>query len=418
MINYSKAKKLLKINKINLRTEILNVSETLNRVNSENIYSKVNYPVENNTAFDGYAINSNDTHLLNKKKPKLFKVLKRIAAGQNPKISKVKKFETVEVMTGALILKPFDTIIPVERINFHPNKNKKNFIYINKKIKKHNHIRFKGSDFKINDLIISKGEIINQSHILALKSLGIKKVKVVQKPKILFFSTGNEISEKRRLKKWQIPNSNRQYIKSLSKNFLFDFIDGGTLRDDHEKRFEKILKKKINSNINIIITSGAVSAGKFDFVPSVIKKFKLNGFFKGVAMRPGRPILFAKFKNSETCFFGIPGNSISSAACFRFFVYPYMENILNIKSEKPFKAILKKSFKKNKNFTRFLKANIISTRNGNLQVEILKGQESFKIKPLVKSNVWAVLKSGKSSYRRGELIDCFGLNFPNQNILK
>ena len=135
-------------------------------------------------------------------------------------------------------------------------------------------------------------------------------------------------------------------------------------------------------------------------------------------MRPGRPILFAKFKNSETCFFGIPGNSISSAACFRFFVYPYMENILNIKSEKPFKAILKKSFKKNKNFTRFLKANIISTRNGNLQVEILKGQESFKIKPLVKSNVWAVLKSGKSFYRRGELIDCFGLNFPNQNILK
>ena len=160
----------------------------------------------------------------------------------------------------------------------------------------------------------------------------------------MFFSTGNEISEKRRLKKWQIPNSNKQYIKSLSKNFLFDFIDGGTLRDNHEKRFEKILKKKINSNINIIITSGAVSAGKFDFVPSVIKKFKLNGFFKGVAMRPGRPILFAKFKNSETCFFGIPGNSISSAACFRFFVYPYMENILNIKSEKPFKAILKKSF--------------------------------------------------------------------------
>ena len=418
MIDYSKAKKILRTKKIKPGIQILNASKTYNRVNAQNIYSKVNYPSSNNTAFDGYAVNSSDTFLLNKKRPKLFKILKRIAAGENPKIKKVKKFQTIEVMTGALISKPFDTIIPIEKVNFFPNKNNKKFISINKKIKKYNHIRFKGSDFKTNDLIISKGEVINQSHILAFKTLGIKKVKVMSKPKILFFSTGNEISEKKKLKKWQIRNSNKQYIQSLSRNFLFDFIDGGILRDNDQKIFEKILKKKINSNFNIIITSGAVSAGKFDFVPTAINKFKLNGYFKGVAMRPGRPILFAKFKNSETCFFGLPGNSMSSAACFRFFVYPYIENILNMKNEKPFKAILKNSFVKSKNFTRFLKAELISTKNGNLQVKILNGQESFKIKPFIKSNVWAVLRSGKSLYKKGELIECYSLNFPNQNIFK
>ena len=133
-----------------------------------------------------------------------------------------------------------------------------------------------------------------------------------------------------------------------------------------------MIKKSIRSKVDIIITSGAVSAGKYDFVPSVINKFKLSNFFKGVAIRPGKPILFAKFKNKEKAFFGLPGNPISSAACFRFFVYPYLSNILGMKEEKPFKAKLKNKFKKKKNFTRFLKGKLTSTNNGNLQIKILQ----------------------------------------------
>ena len=72
--------------------------------------------------------------------------------------------------------------------------------------------------------------------------------------------------------------------------------------------------------------------------------FNLSNFFKVVAIRPGKPILFAKFKGSEKAFFGLPGNPISSSACFRFFVYPYILNILGVKEEKPFKAKLKNSF--------------------------------------------------------------------------
>ena len=89
-----------------------------------------------------------------------------------------------------------------------------------------------------------------------------------------------------------------------------------------------MINKNIKSKADIIVTSGAVSAGKFDFVPEVIKKFKLSNFFQGVAIRPGKPILFAKFNNKEKVFFGLPGNPISSAACFRFFVYPYLSDIL------------------------------------------------------------------------------------------
>ncbi len=350
MIDYIKAKKILIKSKIKIKDQLINSLDSLNRICSKNIFSPANYPSGNNTAFDGYAINSKDTISLNKAKVEKFKIFKTIAAGDNPKIRNVKKFQTIEVMTGALIPKPFDTVIPIEQIKFYPNNKYKKYILVNKKVKKHEYVRFLGSDYKKKELIISAGTLIQPSHILAFKSLGINNVMVKVKPNILFFSTGNEISEKKIISDWQIRNSNSYYIKSLSNNFLFNFIDGGILRDRDANLFKKIIKKNIKSKVDIVITSGAVSAGKFDFVPSIIKKFKLTDFFKGVAIRPGKPILFAKFKNKEKSFFGLPGNPISSAAFFRFFVYPYLSSILNMKEEKPFKARLKNNFKKKKNF--------------------------------------------------------------------
>jgi len=416
MINYKTAKKILIKSKIKIKNQTINSLKSLNRVCAKDVYSPVNYPAGNNTAFDGYAINSKDTASLSKKNLKKFKILKTIAAGDNPKIKNVKKFQTVEVMTGALISKPFDTVIPIEQIKFYPSVKNKKYILINKKINKNEYIRYLGSDYKKKEIVVKKGTLIKSSHILAFKSLGIEKIDVKIKPNILFFSTGNEISDKKNIVDWQIRNSNTYYIKSLSNNFLFNFIDGGILRDKDSNLFKKLINKNIKSKADIIVTSGAVSAGKFDFVPEVVKKFKLSNFFKDVAIRPGKPILFAKFKNKEKVFFGLPGNPISSAACFRFFVYPYLSDILNIREEKPFKARLTNKFKKKKNFTRFLKGKLTSTNNGNLQIKILQGQESFRIKSFVKSNVWGVFKAGQSIFKKGHLIECFFPITSNKNI--
>ena len=319
-------------------------------------------------------------------------------------------------MTGSIIPKGFDTIIPIEQINFYPNKTKPKYILINKKIKKSQHIRFKGSDYKRGDLLIKKGTILQSNHILALKSLGVDSINVRKKPNILFFSTGNEISNKKKVSEWQVRNSNSHYIKSLGNNFLFNFKNGGILRDNQIVKFEKKIKKVFNSKIDIILTSGAVSAGKFDFIPTVIKKFKLSNYFKSVSIRPGKPLMFAKFKGKQQVIFGLPGNPISSAACFRFFVYPYLHEILGISEEKPFKAILKNHFIKKNNFTRFVKSKINTTKNGKIETEILKGQESFKIQSFIKSNIWTLLPSGKSKFKKGDIVDCYLPNY-SQKIL-
>jgi len=410
MINYNQAKNILIKSKIKIKDELINSTKSINRINVLDIYSTVNYPAGTNAAFDGFAINSKDTNKLNKNNSQNFKILKTLSAGDDPKLNKVKKYETVEVMTGALIPKGFDTIIPIEKIIFHLN-NK--YISINNKIKRNQHIRYAGSDYKKKDLIVKKGTIIQPSHVLAFKTLGITMIKVKKIPNILFFSTGNEISNNKNIVNWKVRNSNSYYIKSLSHNFLFNYIDGGILRDKDEKLFKKKIEKSINSKIDIIITSGAVSAGKHDFVPSVVKKFNLSNFFKGVSIRPGKPILFAKLKGFEKAIFGLPGNPISSSACFRFFVYPYLLNILGIKSEKPFKAKLKNNYSKNKKIIRFLKAKLTSTNNGILEIEVLKGQESFRIKSFVEANVWGLFKDDKANFKKGELIECYSPIGPN-----
>ena len=412
MINYNQAKRILKKAKIKIGDEQVSIKDSLNRIVSKDVLSPSNHPLGDNAAFDGFAINSNDTKFINTKNPKYFKIIGSIAAGNKPLKKKIKKFEAIEIMTGGIVFKPFNTIIPIEKINFYPNKKNPKSIIIDHKINIFNHVRFKGADFKKKQLIIKKGTVIQPNHILALKTLGVKKIKVKKKLNILFFSTGNEVSNSDKIQIWKVRNSNSHYIKSLDCNFLFNFKNGGILKDNQQKLFKSKINKMLKSKIDIILTSGAVSAGKFDYIPSVVKKFKTSHYFKGVMIRPGKPILFAKI--NQKVIFGLPGNPISSAACFRFFVYPFIENILNLKQEKPIKAILKNNFEKKKFFTRFIKSKLNTTNNGKLEVELLPGQESFRINSFVKSNVWAVLTPGQSKFKKGQIIDCFLPNFPNK----
>ena len=159
MIEYKKSQKILLNSKIRIQNEIIATNDSLNRVSAKNIFSPSNYPADNNTAFDGYAINSKETLGLNNKNKKKFKILKTIAAGDNPKIKNVKKYCSVEIMTGSLIPKQFNTVIPVEKINYYPKKNPK-FIIIDKKITKNNHVRFAGSDYKKGEKIVSKVKLL------------------------------------------------------------------------------------------------------------------------------------------------------------------------------------------------------------------------------------------------------------------
>ena len=408
MIDYKKAIIKIKRNKIKINSETILSINSINRVSSSNVYSPYNYPAANNSSFDGYAINSKETKNLTKKKFKKFRILKTIAAGDNPNIKKVQKYSTIEVMTGAIIQKPYDAVIPIEQIKFYPKKNKYNYIIVDRRISKNDYIRFEGSDFRKREKVINKGELIKSQHILALKALGIKKILVKKKPSIVFYTTGNEISNKENIPKWKVRNSNGFYINSFLNSLPVRFKQKKILRDHDSLKFKKEILTNLKSKNEIILTSGAVSAGKYDFIPSIIKQFKLKYFFKGVSIRPGKPIMFAKFSKNKV-FFGLPGNPISSAACIKFFVLPFLYYSIGMKENKPIIARLKNSFVKKKTFTRFTKGKLTFSTKGEAEFKVFKGQESFRIKPFTKSNAWGLFPSGKANFKKNDYIKCYTL---------
>jgi len=412
MNSYKAAISKLNNNSLKIGSEIVSIKDALNRISSKEVIAKSDYPADDNTAFDGFAVNSKETKNTFQK----FKILKTIAAGDNPYIKKVPKLSCIEVMTGAIIKKPFDTIIPIEDIEFFPSKQNAKYIIINKKIKKSEFIRPKGSDYKKGNKIIRKGELINPAHILSLKTLGIDKVLVKKKVNIVFYPSGNELSDKKNIPSWKIRNSNTIYLNSLIRSLPVNFTIQKILRDKDQKLFKKQISKELKSKTDILITSGAVSKGKFDFIPSVINQFKLKNHFKGVAIRPGKPIMFAKFNNNK-CFFGLPGNPISSVACFRFFVIPLLFKSLGLKVEKPIFAKLKNKFSKKKKFTRFVKGKLTFDKKGLVQFEVFEGQESYKIEPFVKSNAWGVFKDGVSVFNKGNLIDVYSASGLNEFLI-
>ncbi len=416
MKSYQSALKILKKNKLIIKNEKIASNKALYRISAKDVFSSVNYPSSNNTAFDGFAVNSKETRLLSNNNIQKFKILKSLAAGDNPNIKKIPNFSVIEVMTGAIIQKPFDTIIPIEKIKYFPSKLNPKYIILKKKIKKNQFIRPAGSDFKIGNKVIKKGELINPSHILALKTLGINKILVKKKPNIIFYPTGKELSDRKKIPNWKIRNSNSAYLDSFIKNLPINFIEKKILRDQDLNLFKKEIKKNIKLNSDIIITSGAVSAGKFDFIPKIIEQFKLKSFFKGVAIRPGKPLLFAKFKNNMIIF-GLPGNPISTVACFRFFVLPLLFISLGFVPEKPIIAKLKNNFSKKKQFTRFIKGRLIFSKKGIVEFEVYKGQESYKINPFTKSNAWGVFKEGISKFKKGTYIECHSSSGLNEFLI-
>jgi len=382
MINYQKATKIINKVSLNLPNEKISISDSLNRVCAKNVLSSSINPLSNNTAFDGFAVLAKETKGLSKKKITKFKILKTIGAGDNPKINNYQKNSAVEIMTGGIIPKPFDSIIPVEKVKYFPSEQKPTHIFVDHEVEKFSFIRFAGEDYNLKDVIVKKGELIQPKHIMALTTLGIRDLYVKKNPKIIFFGTGNEIVDykKKNISNWQVRNSNNHYFTSFGKSLHYQIIDGGVIKDNEQSKLKEKLKKSLKSDIDIFVTSGAISAGKFDFIPELIKELSFKTYFKGVSIKPGRPTMLSKFKRKEKLFFGLPGNPISCAAGFRFFIYPLLRNSLGMLKEKKFKAQLINKYSKPKNFTHFARCLI------NVNTKGLGNCRCYKGSSLIESN--------------------------------
>ena len=405
MIPFQQARQFVVDNSDLMPTEKVDLASALNRVLASSIESPIAVPQFDNSAMDGYAVNSCDLSGANKDTPITLELIGLTAAGDGYESAKSSSGKAWKIMTGAPVPAGFDSIIPVENTQLDNN-----LVTCFSQPNNGAHIRRSGEDFCCGDKIASVGDIINANTIMALAALGIPQVECFKVVDIAVFSTGKELVDDptQDLGPGQIRNSNKPYILDWFEGLPVNAYDAGTNYDD-VKKFTADLKDELDKNTPIIISSGAVSMGDFDFIPQTIKELGGEIIFHKSKIRPGKPILFAKFPNG-TCYFGLPGNPISAAIGLRFFVSTCLRKQLGLNFEKGVTVRALNGLVKKAGFRSILKASASVDSDATLVVKVLEGQESFKIQPLLKANGWALIDEQQSSFNKGDLVEFYPSN--------
>lgn len=310
-----------KIEKEVTRLSVSNVPtlRTLGCILAEDIVAPINVPGFVSSAMDGIAFRISD---LRGEGPWRMPIQAIISAGdflQKPLL----QGHVVKIMTGAPLLDGADTVIPVEEIQFDSG-----YVIIKNRPKEGDYVRFSDDDIKKGQKLLDKGTILNPVDIGILTASGISDIKVTPKPNIAIMSTGSEIVELgEKLKPGQIYNSNDAILRALLA------YDGNKISNkkrtiyDEPESLSKALQESLAEH-DLVITTGGVSMGDYDFIPGEIKKLGGKIIFHKVKIKPGKPVLLAKI--GRRWFLGLPGNPVSVVVGYHLFVRRVISRMMGI----------------------------------------------------------------------------------------
>ncbi len=328
----------------------------------EDIYSPVNLPLFDNSAVDGYAIRSKDCT-----GRKEIKIIGEVKAGKKS-VLKINKGTAVRLFTGAMVPKYFDTVVMKE-----DTYEKNHYVRIRGRIIKGSNIRKKGGEIANGDLAFNRGTLITPPVIGSLSSMGVSSVRVFRKPKIAVIVTGSElVNPGEKLSHSQIYDSNSLSLYACLRQMNIERISLSRVNDNFDAT-KKVFRRVLRTH-DVIIFSGGVSAGKYDFVIKLFQNSKIRQLFYKVAQKPGKPLYAGKKKGS--IIFGLPGNPAATMVCFYEYVYP----VIRIMQGSPIRNAELKSIKLpvyhnnipiTGNKALFLKGKVFKN-----YVKILKGQGS------------------------------------------
>ncbi|OGT52795.1 MAG: hypothetical protein A3E84_03980 [Gammaproteobacteria bacterium RIFCSPHIGHO2_12_FULL_42_13] len=403
MITYDNALTILRreVSHFQLAKEMVYLSAINGRVSAANIISPLNIPSFDNSAMDGFAVCTDDFE----SNHTTLKVKARIIAGDAVGNLELSSGTCYEIMTGASIPKGANSIIPVESANKTDE-----LVSFSVAPRKNEFIREAGSDFRQGVSVIDSGTLLRTHHILPLAALGIGKVAVYSKPKVAFIPTGREIVDglNQSLGEGQIYNSTLPFAEAFLSRSHVEFLPQKTIADDPDA-FQTTLSKLADEDVSLIISSGAVSVGSHDFIYSSLEEMGATILFHKVAIKPGKPILFARLPKG-IFYLGLPGNPISTAVGLRFFVRPLLAALMQQKPEQSFLARVKTPLSKQPGLRLFLKAKINVSSQGVLEVSFLDGQESYKTSPFLIMNSWAMLSETTTAVAENDVIEVFPLS--------
>lgn len=389
-----------------LSSEIIALEGIAGRICCDAVASPIANQPFDNAAMDGFALKSEDlAHAVNDN-PVALDVLGRVAAGDAAPSKAPARGQCYEIMTGAPMPPGCDAVVPIEKTE----RRKKQAMFRQTADRSEN-VRHAGEDFTIGETVLERGQVLNEHHVLVLATLGIGQVKVLCRPKVAVLSTGAEVVDdlKAALGPGRIYNSTGPYMRSVLPAFGADAVLSGTIADEPES-FRRKLSSMTERGVDLVVTTGAVSAGAHDFIRQELEKAGAEILFHKVKIRPGKPILFAKLPDRGPLFIGLPGNPVATAAGLRFFIYPLIRAMQGLAPEPPKQALLKNNYSnRQSDFRFFLRAVTRHTDKTTYEIEIQPKQQSFMVSPFVHANAWAVVSEGTETVKAGDMMGFYPL---------
>ncbi|MCE7784746.1 molybdopterin molybdotransferase MoeA [Staphylococcus xylosus] len=394
------------------------VREAINRVVTQDIYTKqievplessVNYilaedivatyeiPRFNKSPYDGFALRSRDTEGASGDHRIKFTVIDHIGAGSVSE-KEVGPFEAVRIMTGAEMPKGADAVVMLEQTV----EDEQSFT-IRKSFNVNENVSLKGEETQIGDTVLNKGQQINPGAIAVLATYGYTQVKVFDKPSIGVIATGSELLEVGDdLEPGKIRNSNGPMIVALSQKFNLDVASYQIQEDDLKSSIQVV--KKAMAKHDIVITTGGVSVGDFDYLPQIYDEINAEVLFNKIAMRPGSVTTVAVAEGKYL--FGLSGNPSACFTGFELYVKPAVLHMMGATAIYPqmIQATLMEDLTKANPFTRFVRAT--ATFNGKAMTVVPSGfNKSGAVVAIAHSNAMIMLPGGTRGYQKGYTVD-------------
>ena len=398
MISYNEASRLIKekFDELKPETETVRLENALHRTLAEDIISDVNLPPFDNSAVDGYGIVFNQS-------VDNWEVVGEISAG-NYKEFNLTGSGAVKIMTGAKIPGNVTAVIPIEDVEIVENR-----IKLLPGVKYHSgmNIRKKGSDIKEGETAVNKGTFLKPRHLAAAASCGKSELLVYKKLKFALLATGDElipVNEKPQNDKIRISNTYSLIGEILENHQTVE--NYGFVKDNKNEIREKV-KQMLESDADIIITTGGVSVGEYDYLKEIFSALGVNQIFWRAYIKPGKPAFFGVYKKDHKIklVFGLPGNPVSSQVNFKVYIKENIRRLYGMNPTQTVKAELLNDLRKKDKKRHFMKG-YLSKENDKFYVTSTVSQSSGNLVEMSKANCLIVIKEETLNPKKGEVVEC------------
>lgn len=411
MLRVEQALQIILNSVVPLESKVVPLAESFARVLAGDIVAPFSVPLLNNSAMDGFVLRSRDVACATHESPAVLEIVDDIRAGSiGRKI--IKPGQAARITTGAPLPEGADAVVMVEDTQCFEKKYvtsqiKKEYVKIFKSAEKAENVRYAGEDLKRGELVLKKGTAVGPSQLGILASIGRGEVRVVRQPRVAILATGDEIiAVGKRLTPGKIYNSNTYALMAAVRRAggipKILGIAGDNISD---------LKRKISRGFDadILLTSGGVSVGNYDFVKGALGDLGVEMLFWKVAMRPGKPLAFGMTKtrgirSRRVAVFGLPGNPVSSLVSFELFVLPAIRKMSGqVVETSTVEAILDEGVVKKQGLRFFLRART-EWRKGAFHTRTTGPQGSGILKSLACANSLIDLPENKKVVAKGKRV--------------